>query len=81
MLDVLRPDIAPRANCTSFGMSMTTGPGRPVLRDVERLVQDARQIFDRADQIIVLGAMAGDADRVAFLKGVRCRSDASAPGR
>ncbi len=29
MLDVLRAKYSPRANCTSFGISMTTGPGRP----------------------------------------------------
>jgi len=45
-------------------------PGTPVLRDVKSLVQHARQILDLADQIIMLGAMPGDADRVAFLEGV-----------
>ena len=39
--------------------------------DVKRFVQDARQVLDRADKVIVLGAMAGDADRVAFLERVR----------
>ena len=39
--------------------------------DVEGLVQDARQILDPAHQIIVLGAIAGDAGRVAFLERVR----------
>ena len=39
-------------------------------RDVERLVQDARQRVHVLDEIIVLGAGARDADRVAFLEGV-----------
>ena len=40
-------------------------------RDIEGLVQDARQVLDAADEIIMLGAMAGDADRVRLLEGVR----------
>ena len=39
--------------------------------DVERLVQDAGQVFDPAHQIIVLGATAGDAGGVALLERVR----------
>ena len=39
-------------------------------RDIERLVQDARQSVHVLDEIIVLGAGPGDADRVAFLEGV-----------
>ena len=58
------------ANWMSFGMSTTTGPGRPLDGDVERLVQHARQIVDVLHQIIVLGAGPGDADRVALLEGV-----------
>ena len=54
----------------SFGISTTTGPGRPLGGDVERLVQHARQILDVLDQIIVLGARPRDADRVAFLERV-----------
>ena len=50
---------------------MTTGPGPAVRGDVERLVQDARQVLDPAHEIIVLGAIAGDAGRVAFLERVR----------
>jgi len=38
--------------------------------DVKCLVQHAAQIVDAFDEIIMLGAVAGDADRVAFLKGV-----------
>ena len=37
---------------------------------IEGFMQHARQIGDVLDQIIVLRAVAGDADRVAFLKGV-----------
>ena len=45
-------------------------PGTAGARDIERLVQDARQGVHVLDEIIVLGARAGDADRVAFLEGV-----------
>jgi hypothetical protein len=34
-------------------------------------VQDARQVFDPLHQVVVLGAVAGDADRVALLEGIR----------
>ncbi len=43
----------------------------PVLRDIERLVQDAREIVDVLHEVIVLRAGARDADRVAFLERVR----------
>ena len=39
-------------------------------RDVERLVQHARERVHVLDEIIVLGARPRDADRVAFLEGV-----------
>jgi hypothetical protein len=39
-------------------------------RDVKSLVQHARQVGDVLHEIIMLGAVAGDAHRVAFLKGV-----------
>ncbi len=58
------------ANWTSLGMSTSTGPGRPLRRDVERLVQHARQVGDVLDQPVVLGAGPGDADGVALLEGV-----------
>jgi hypothetical protein len=51
-------------------MSTTTGPGRPV-RHVKGLMQDARQVGDVLHEVVVLGAMARDADRVAFLEGIR----------
>jgi hypothetical protein len=38
---------------------------------VEGLVQDARQVVDGFDEIVVLRAVARDADRVAFLERVR----------
>ena len=60
----------PLANCTSFGMSTTTGPGRPGGGDMERFVDDLRQIVDVLDQPIVLGAGPRDADRVAFLERI-----------
>ena len=56
-LDVLRDVDDNRAG--------TAAPG-----DVERLVQNARQIGDVLHQIIVLGAGPRDADRVAFLERV-----------
>ena len=43
----------------------------PVGGDVEGLVNDAGEIVDVLDQIVVLGAGAGDAHGVAFLKGIR----------
>ena len=38
--------------------------------DIERLMQNARQILDALHEIIVLGAGPRDADRVAFLERV-----------
>ncbi len=38
--------------------------------DIERLVQNARQVRDVLDEVIVLGAGPRDADRVAFLERV-----------
>ena len=44
---------------------------RPSLgRDMEGFLHDGRQIGGLFDQIIMFGAMARDADRVGFLKGV-----------
>ena len=45
-----------------------TGPA--VRGDIEGFVQDARQVVDAAHEIIVLGAAAGDAGRIAFLERV-----------
>ena len=44
--------------------------GPAVRSDIEGLVQDARQILDATHKVIMLGAAAGDAGRVAFLEGV-----------
>jgi len=46
------------------------GAGAAARGNVEGLVQNARQIFDALDQIIVFRARPRDADRVAFLEGV-----------
>ena len=40
-------------------------------RNIERLVHDARELVHVANEIIVLGAAACDADRVTFLERVR----------
>ena len=39
-------------------------------RHIEGLVDDAWQILDALHEVIVLGAMTGDADRIAFLEGI-----------
>jgi hypothetical protein len=41
------------------------------LGNAEGLVDDAREIVDVLDQPVVLGAGARDADRIAFLEGIR----------
>ena len=46
------------------------GTGTAARGNMERLVQNARQILDALDQIIVFRARPRDADRVAFLEGV-----------
>ena len=45
-----------------------TGPAGA--RDVEGLLDDAREVADVLDEIIVLGAGARDADEIDFLEGV-----------
>ena len=70
MLDIERTDV------TSFGELHVLGyvydhRSRPAAcRDVKRLVHDTGEIVDVLDQIVVLGARPGDADRVAFLERV-----------
>ena len=71
MLDVLRPEIFAAGELHVLRDVDDDGARAPVLGDVEGLVQDTRQILDRADEVIMLRAMPGDADRVAFLEGVR----------
>ena len=46
------------------------GAGTPVRRDMERLVHDRAETVGVHHEIIVLGAVARDAHRVAFLEGV-----------
>ena len=70
-LDLGRPVIGAERELHVLGDVDQHRPRPPALRDVERLVQHARQVRDVLDQIIVLGAAARDADRVAFLERVR----------
>ncbi len=71
MLDLMRAGIGADRELHILRNVDHDRPRAAVLRDIEGLVQDAREIVDLADEIIMLGAMAGDADRVAFLERVR----------
>ena len=71
VLDVALERIGPAGELHVLGNVDDDRTRPPVRGDVERLVQDARQVLDAAHQIIVLGAVAGDAGRVAFLERVR----------
>ena len=71
VLDIRRPDIGAGRELHVLGNIDHDRAGPPGLGDQKSLMQDARQILDRAHQIIVLGAMPGDADRVGFLERVR----------
>ena len=53
----------------------------PARSQIERLVNDLRQIGDVLHQIVVLGAGARDAERVGFLKRVAADQLASKPVR
>ena len=55
----------------SFGMSISTGPGRPVRGEVERLHEHARDVLDLRDEVGVLDDRQEDAGRVGLLEGVR----------
>ena len=58
------------ASTMSFGMSSSTGPGRPVVA-MWKASRTARGMScGRGDQLVVLGDRPGDADRVALLEGV-----------
>ena len=46
-------------------------PRTAIRRDIERLVQNPRQIFHRPHQIIMLRAVSRNAHRIAFLKRIR----------
>ena len=41
-------------------MSIRTGPGRPVLRQMKRLLDDPRDILGVLDQVMMLGDRPGD---------------------
>ena len=51
-----------------FGISISTGPGRPGLRDVKSLLHNPRQIVDVRDEVIVLHDRRGHAKHVRLLK-------------
>ena len=55
---------------TSLGKSISTGPGTPVVRDVERLAHDARNVVRALDQVAVLDDRVGDARDVGLLERV-----------
>ena len=69
------------ACCTSLGMSISTGPGRPVVAMMERFAHDAGQVVDVGHQVMVLGDAAADLDDRRFLKGVGADDRACPPGR
>ena len=70
MLKFLRPRIGARGELNVFRNVDHDRPRPSAGRDVERLVQRARQIGDGLDQIIVFGARPGDADGIALLERV-----------
>ena len=71
VLDVARERIRSHRELHVLGHVDDDRAGPAVRGDVERLVQDARQLLDAAHEVIVLGAIAGDAGGVAFLERVR----------
>ena len=65
-----RPDVEPGGELDVLG-DVDHDRARPTSGgDAERLVQHVRQVGDVLHQVVVLGAGAGDADRVALLEGV-----------
>ena len=70
VLEFLGLGISPGGELNILGDIDHHRPGPAARGDVESLVQDARQVGDVFDQIIVFGARPGDADRVAFLERV-----------
>ena len=54
----------------SFGRSISTGPGRPVVADVEGLAHDARDVVRVLHQVGVLHDRVRDAGDVRLLEGV-----------
>ena len=71
VLDVFRRRIGARRELHVLRNIDHDRTGTSRTGDVKGLVQNARQVRDVAHEIIMLGAMAGDANRVGFLKGVR----------
>ena len=65
-----RLDVAATAGRHVLGHVDDDRSGTAAARDVERLVDDPRQVVDPLDQVVVLGARPGDADRVGLLEGV-----------
>ena len=55
----------------SFGTSITTGPGRPRRRDVERLLHDHRNVGRAPNEEAVLHDRTRYADHVGFLERIR----------
>ncbi len=70
MIEFRRFEITPFGELDVLGNIDDDRAGTAARGDVKRLVQHARQIGDRFDEIIVLGAGPRDADRVAFLERV-----------
>ena len=71
VMDRLRTHIAAALELDVLGDVDNHRTGAARGRDLEGFVQDAAQIADILHQPVVLGAGAGDADRIAFLESVR----------
>ena len=56
--------------CASLVMSMSTGPGRPAAREVERLADRRRDVGRARHQVVVLGDRQRDAGDVGLLERV-----------
>ena len=70
VLEILRPGIDALGELDVLRDVDDHRPRPAARRDVERLVQHARQVLDALDQVVVLGARPGDADGVALLERV-----------
>jgi hypothetical protein len=70
VLDLVRRDVVARRLQHVLGQVDDHRTRPAVGRHVDGLVQDARQVLDRLDQIVVLGAGPGDAGGVGLLEGV-----------
>ena len=53
-----------------MGISTSTGPGLPELRNIKGLLDDPGHILHVSDEVVVLRAGARDADDIGFLKGI-----------